>query len=1127
MFYPKEEHPPSGKLIIGTQCDTWEIELVGSGKESVILFSKRSITFENCIIGNSYEQQIILKNIGDVNYPLSFTTNYGRKDFKFLPECTVIHPYKEKKIIITYTPSVIDSTMVLMKSESPYSVNELPINISSGTVKLEFNMMDLDYGIFEKNTRPCKILKMKNCGSMKTSYVILERELKSIIRLSTVKGYIKAGETIDIKVSLINNEVGEIKSELLIYTDLLSDEYVINIHGVCEESILNPEEFKLVDMGINPTNSQVIKPLIIKNYGKFPLSYRITYLYPIKLSRKIGVIDGNDEHIINVIWVPNGSYDLRSTLTMETNIGNYNILVRGKSAFPEISLNRLYIDYGIKAIGLVHKETIELSNNGIVPLKWTAYQSRTNPNFSISKDSGSLLVKEKVTLDILFKPSINAKFSSSYIIECKGRSYKEVNMVGVGGSINIYISPREFNIGNCPCNNSKEYYFTIFNASDLPLDLEFEYETIENLEIYLPEPMHLNINEKKLTKLMILPKIIGNFKTVLLIKTKDKNFKYTVNGSGYMMKITEKVKDIIYNSKTINQNYIHPWEKLTKIDDYDFWYNVMSCGIKHDINLLDAIIKLLKFKKYNGNNENISNEFSKNSILDDSISILNSERSTSRNLRRPSRCSYSSSNTIIPKSSSRVRKINDKKKDPNINKTRIMTYPSRDIVKINEKKQSFKNNILKMNKIIEKDKKEIHDLVEEYEESDIDSALTTYNYREYLVKTFDGRVVYHRNGPLINNFFKQFENRNQKKEEYPKIKSILKKPMADQELVKNNNNDEIENNLLVKMKQDDINNDIYVEITNSKNEKNIKKQHFNFERMTMIHENEEIDDGNESDKKNVNNNYNDNQDIKLNNTNTDNDTNDTVNNDINETNNNIEIGANNSTNDTIKNENNETLNIENTDVVTTKSNNSGITEIEANNYNRKDLLNFLNIDNIKSNKDEELSNEEFKLKIQRAQHNQEFLTKMEYYQNILNVATVSALTMVDLIEHNIDVRPIIQNIIYNIQHNISLFTEEDIKNLEEMFVEIKLFKSKPKVTIKDKYDKIIDKIIDVPYPKTKVSSLKELLQNNEPDLELDISPIISRPSPFLFKRTLFEVYDVNKKDEKDKSQDRTVDLGLY
>lgn len=448
LFYPKEENPPSGKLIIGTRYESWEIELTGCGKESVIIFSKQSLIFENCIIGNSYEQKIILKNIGDVNYPITFKTDgLVKDDITYSPENVVINPYKEKQIIVCYTPTTIESGIVQMKVESPYSTNELSVIINSGTVKLEFNMTELDYGIFEKNSRPIKILKITNKGTMKTAFMIEDQDSNSLVRLSTTKGTINAGSSIEIKVSLINNEVGTVNAKLFVYSDLVTDKYCINIKGVCEESIIDPEEFKLVDLGINPTNLQAIKPLKIRNYGKFPLTYNIDYLYPIKLSKSSGVVGANDEDIVNIIWTPNSSYDLRSTVNMKTNIGNYNILIRGKSAFPEISVSKIYIDYGIRSVGITHKETIELVNNGIVPLKWNAYQIRNNKNFSISKENGSLGINEKEILDIFFKPSSNTKFNSSYIIEFKGRSYKEINMIGIGGVINIDIKPNKFNVG--------------------------------------------------------------------------------------------------------------------------------------------------------------------------------------------------------------------------------------------------------------------------------------------------------------------------------------------------------------------------------------------------------------------------------------------------------------------------------------------------------------------------------------------------------------------------------------------------------------------------------------------------------------------------------------------------------
>jgi len=60
---------------------------------------------------------------------------------------------------------------------------------------------------------------------------------------------------------------------------------------------------------------------------------------------------------------------------------------------------------------------------------------------------------------------------------------------------------------------------------------------------------------------------------------------------------------------------------------------------------------------------------------------------------------------------------------------------------------------------------------------------------------------------------------------------------------------------------------------------------------------------------------------------------------------------------------------------------------------------------------------------------------------------------------------------------------------------------------------------------TKVSSLKELLEYEEPKTELDISPVITRPNPFLFKRTLFESSDSKKTKKKNEIKSK-LDLDI-
>eukprot|EP00833_Pecoramyces_ruminatium_P018745 jgi/Orpsp1_1/1192777/evm.model.d7180000095824.1 len=365
----------------------------------------------------------------------------------------------------------------------------------------------------------------------------------------------------------------------------------------------------------------------------------------------------------------------------------------------------------------------------------------------------------------------------------------------------------------------------------------------------------------------------------------------------------------------------------------------------------------------------------------------------------------------------------------------------------------------------------------------INSVLTTHNYDEYKIKTYDGKTEYNRNGPIINNFVKKYKDEKEennedyndnkenevinvpvsqfkKEESISNIKSILKKPSIDLDSnmsIYNNNNSSrfgLEKILITKQKQDDINNDIYIEIGNNLNNERKERAHsirkyVKYEKMTMIHEKDETIETFD---------------------------NDTINNENNNTYNN----ENNVYNDIYSNENNTITNIENNNIINEDKNYSNYSnkdelfnnennknlsiEESKKEYNREDLLSFLKI-NKTTIKENELSNEKFKIIHEREKHDPVLLEKIEKYQNILDIASISAIDIVDLIEHNINIRPIIKNIIYNIQQNITLFSQEDIKNLEDMFVAIKSFKSEPNVTIKNNFDIIAEKVIEVPYPK--------------------------------------------------------------
>ncbi|KAJ1562456.1 hypothetical protein HK405_011862, partial [Cladochytrium tenue] len=154
VFNPREESPAPGKLLVGTVAETWEIELVGLGREAVLIVSKIALEFSGCIIGNSYERKLGLKNVGDVNYPVTFKLEKENRDLSFIPNSLVINPFSESSVVVQYSPSKETRTTIVLTVVSPYSTHRIPIALHAGSVSLVFNTAVLDFGMFERVTRP-------------------------------------------------------------------------------------------------------------------------------------------------------------------------------------------------------------------------------------------------------------------------------------------------------------------------------------------------------------------------------------------------------------------------------------------------------------------------------------------------------------------------------------------------------------------------------------------------------------------------------------------------------------------------------------------------------------------------------------------------------------------------------------------------------------------------------------------------------------------------------------------------------------------------------------------------------------------------------------------------------------
>ncbi|KAJ3119950.1 hypothetical protein HK098_004999, partial [Nowakowskiella sp. JEL0407] len=606
VFNPHEESPHPGKLIVGTISETYEIELIGLGREAVLIVSKLALEFSECIIGNSYEQKLVLKNVGDVNYPVTFKLEKDFPDLEFIPPALVINPFSEMFVIVAYTPTRETKQSVMMTVSSPYSSHKIPLILHAGLAILEFSEQVLDFGMFERNTRPSVSLTVKNIGTVRTAYSIKDASRPSKFHIQNSRGMLYPQKQSEVIIAYNKREVCQFSNEkLLVRTDLIDKIYTIAITGQCEEAVLKPEEFSFLNVGVCPVLESSTKPLSFKNYGRFPLQFNIKVAYPLKVIPMSGTVLGGSTASINVIWNPSGGYELRTQITMQTNIGSFNITVRGKSALPELSIKSNHLDFGVCAIGFTYTEIVSILNKGKVPLNFTIPTIR-DPCYSVSILKGSLYPKETAEVEVYFRPTSLGRFVTSLMIECKGINYKEVEIVGIGGQMKLEISPSVADIGQSPCNLCVMHTLTLTNMGDVTLEVNFAWEEEEYDEqtdgetakkrlcsLALPTSVLIPPNRSVSCSYGVTAYVRGQFTTKLTVLTKEKNFYVPIKGQGVEISMSPASKVMLETENLDILKIPDPFTLQIPISPLEQWLISLSRIFTADLQISALISQLL------------------------------------------------------------------------------------------------------------------------------------------------------------------------------------------------------------------------------------------------------------------------------------------------------------------------------------------------------------------------------------------------------------------------------------------------------------------------------------------------------------------------------------------------------
>ncbi|KAI9189979.1 hypothetical protein H9P43_001412 [Blastocladiella emersonii ATCC 22665] len=610
VFNPHTEAPNPGKLLVGNDSESYDIQLTGIGREAVLIVTKVMLEFADCLIGNTYTQKIGIKNVGDVNYPVTFELEGAHASLlEFVPPKMTILPFSENMVQVIYKPTKEMKLHTTLTINSPYSVNTLPVVLHSGYANLTLSSSVLDFGMFEKSTRPVRNFVLRNTGSVNIVYAVRQSSRPHLFHITNGKGMVPCGKEVQIGVSYIQSTVGHFSETLVIKTELQSAQYTVTVRGECEEALVRHEEFQLLNLGTCPVLEATSKTLSITNYGKFPLKFQIKNTYPIKVNKTAGEIAGETTENLAVIWNPSGGYELRTQLHVVTNVGTFQVVVRGKAAFPELVLKNNYFDFGVCAIGHTYYETLELHNKGKVPLHWSIPNVRDC--YTVSCQQGTLGAKDTKDVQIAFRPTAVGRYGSSFIIESKGLNFKEVALIGVGGAMLVDV-PAMVDLGQCPCDHPITKSFVVFNRGDVPIHATFDAPpaataaaaaSADNPAFVISSlPVAHSIRPGKSATLHFSVKAfqVGQIETSLVMSTREKKYTIALRGHGVKITLKESIMELL--ELDVVQEAKQPTEIVVEKDLLDVMMHRIQTELPKSLDTIlaaepDAATKLIEDRR--------------------------------------------------------------------------------------------------------------------------------------------------------------------------------------------------------------------------------------------------------------------------------------------------------------------------------------------------------------------------------------------------------------------------------------------------------------------------------------------------------------------------------------------------
>lgn len=397
------------------------VDLSGEGISPEIVVD--DLDFLKVGINTTKEEILTISNGGDVQLEIS---NITINDLRFSISETfpiIIGTSSSTNITVSFTPDVIGAIsgiMTISSNDFDNSNKEIELRGEGVSPEININPSFLDFGDVKISTSLQSDVLISNLGQ---SELVISQINISNPHFSTVVTSLSVQpsqtEVLAITFSPLDLflQTGIVT---LVNNDLDESNIVINVSGIGAQPsiVVDTNDIDFSDVALNNTKEHILD---VSNNGAVDLEITmgagptpVFSISPVSL-----IIGSNETKQLTVSFTPNAYNSFNGTLTVNTNDPNnlsigINLLGNGVQ-IPSANTSTTSLDFGEVSTSDSRTKVFTLGNTGVADLEYSISIS-TNPVYTASPSSGTVIPGNSQTVSVVFDPSSSGSYSATLVI---------------------------------------------------------------------------------------------------------------------------------------------------------------------------------------------------------------------------------------------------------------------------------------------------------------------------------------------------------------------------------------------------------------------------------------------------------------------------------------------------------------------------------------------------------------------------------------------------------------------------------------------------------------------------------------------------------------------------------------